>query len=328
MKISRLLLVAALSAGLAAHAQPGDKKLLTVNLFGENLSLQPNSAFQKLSQALKGQGGASGFDIQPVAAPLSSMAFDGVVGGRVQAMWAQSAFFSSRNYALTLFSSPPFVSSERYVKWRALPETVRLADAVYAKMGLKAVPCSIIDANMDFVLRRVPDGDYAYRGARVVMTGPLQEAYAASGIMPLAIPIGEVPRAMQAGTVDGAYAYSPHESIELKLYESTKALVHPSSVRSFFAIDLIFNLKAWTELSAPDKAGIESVCRKMITETLASSRKLAAEAVEKYRKAGVPVMQLPDTETQAIRAKWEEMAARRSAFEPDFSELYKSLYEK
>jgi TRAP-type mannitol/chloroaromatic compound transport system substrate-binding protein len=328
MKSLKLLGLAVAFGCSTAMAQPIERQLLSTNVFGNLPSLQPNLAFQKFTVALKNLPNGRGFNVQSVGPPSPHFAFDNVSSGKTQMMWTQSAYFSSKEYSLTLFTYPPFVSAERYVQWRALPETVRMADGIYAKLGLKAIPCSIIDSNMDFVLRRVPDGDYAFRGARVVMVGPLQEIYAASGITPIAIPLGEIARSMETGTVDGGYSYSPHESIGLKLYESAKALIHPSRVRSFFSIDLLFNLKFWTDLTESDQAAIHDTCRNLVAETLVSSRKLSSEAVERYKKAGVVVMQLPDDETQAMRQKWEEVAAKRTAFEPAFGQLYKSLYAK
>ena len=133
---------------------------------------------------------------------------------------------------------------------------------------------------------------------------------------------------MEAGVIDGAYTYSPYDSIELRFYESTKALVFPSRVRSFFAVDLLINLEFWTALPESDRSAIEGICKDLVTETLASSKKLASDAAEKYRSAGIPVITLPDGDTELMRQKWDEIAAKRSLFEPAFAQLFKSLYAK
>jgi TRAP-type mannitol/chloroaromatic compound transport system substrate-binding protein len=290
--------------------------------------LQPNLAFEKFSKSLKSISAGSRFELKPSGGLPPTFAFESVSGAKVQMIWTQSAYFSSKEYAFTLLSYPPFIESERYLQWRRAPDTIRLVDGLYSKYGLKSIPCSVIDSNMDFVLRQTPDGDYQYRGARIAVVGPLQEIYSANGIVPIAIPLGETVRSMQTGTIDGAYAYSPYDSIELRFYEATKALVFPSKVRSFFVIDLLINLEFWTALPESDQRAIEGVCKSLVTETLSSSKKLANDAAEKYRSAGVPVITLPESDTAQMRLKWEEIAAKRSLFEPVFGQLFKSLYAK
>jgi len=291
-------------------------------------ALQPKLAFESFSKLLTSVSMVSGFELQAPSGLPPTFAFESAASGKVQMAWSQSAYFSAKEYAFTLFTYPPFVTSERYIEWRSTPETTKLADGLYAKYGLKAIPCSVIDANMDFVLRKAPDADYQYRGARISMIGPLSEIYAASGIAPIALPLSEGPRAMETGTIDGAYAYSPYDSIELRHYEATKALVYPSKIRSFLAIDLLINLEFWTSLPEADQKSIEGICKKLVTETRESSKKLSRDAAEKYKSAGVPVITLPEKETELVRQKWEEIAAKRSLFEPVFAQLFKSLYVK
>lgn len=315
----------------ASHvvAQDAGRQLVAANAFSTTLgAVQVNQAFARFGQSLVSATPARPFRIKMVDPFPASSAFDGVSTGSIQMMWAASANFVPKEYAFTLLSHPPFISLERYLQWRSEPSTFTAVDALYSKHGMKALPCTVIDSGLDFVLRRVPVGDYQFRGAKIGMFGPLREIYAGAGIIPIAMPYSEIVRGMETGVIDGAYAISPHESIELRLYESTKAVVFPSTIRGYLVVDLMMNLAFWNSLDASDRTAIEGVCRRLVSETVASSRKLAGDAIERYRKAGILIMTLPEPETQAIRQKWDEVAAKRAAFEPVFEQLYKSLYAK
>jgi len=284
--------------------------------------------FRQFTQHLVEATPGKPFNIQMAEPFPSASSFENLSSGKLQLMWIASAAFVTKEYAFTLLSHPPFVSLDRYLQWRAQPMTVKAVDSLYAKYEMKALPCAVIDGNPDFVLRRVPDADYRLKGAKVGMNGPLREIYAATGITPIALPVSELARSMETGILDGVHTFSPHETIELRLYDYTKAVIYPSAVRGFTVTELMMNLAFWNGLDASDRAAIEGVCRRMVSESIKSSRKLADDAIERYRKAGTVVMTMSELDVQLIRQKWEEVAAKRAAFEPAFEQLYKSLYDK
>lgn len=290
-------------------------------------SVQPNIFLKSFMESMSKATTDPSFRFRLQTQLPSSIALDNLSNGQLKMMWTQSVNFSSKEFAFMLLTSPPFIGVDRYIEWRSMPSTKTTVDNLYSKYGIKAIPCAAVDSNMDFVLRKVPEGENQYRGARIAMSGPYQELYAAIEIAPIAIPLGEVPRSLQTGTIDGAYTYSPYDSIEFRIYDSTKAIIHPSLVRSFFVIDLLFNQTYWEELQVSSREAVERTCRKLLADSAVTSRNLSLEAVEKYRKAGVTFMSLPQNETEVVRAKWEEIAAKRGTFEPPFAALYKSLYK-
>jgi TRAP-type C4-dicarboxylate transport system substrate-binding protein len=182
--------------------------------------------------------------------------------------------------------------------------------------------------HMDFLMRRLPDSEYQFKGARVAVGPPAPEVYGATGMFTVGIPVTEVYRALETGVIDGAYAITPHESIQWRLFEFSKVLYFPSEVRSFVVLDLMVNLKYWTELPSSDRLGIEQVCSQSIQDSLSRSRKLALDGADKYNKAGTPVMTLPAQDVAGMQAKWLEVVAKQSAFDPVFESLYKSMYGK
>lgn len=84
----------------------------------------------------------------------------------------------------------------------------------------------------------------------------------------------------------------------------------------------------WNELSSSDRLGIEQVCSQSIQDSLSRSRKLALDGADKYNKAGIPVVPLPAQDVAVMQAKWLELVAKQSAFDPVFESLYKSMYGK
>lgn len=330
MKLSLLLSCVLALTVTALAAQTTTTEIPVANTFPSTVpGLQPNldlSAFARHLNKYLSEKSGSTMVVKPTTPLPPSAALSYVASGRVPMAWTQSSSFTDKEFGFLLLGQAPFVSAERYLEWRADPATVIAADALYAKYGVKAMPCSVVDSNMDFLLRKLPDGDYQFRGAKVAMTGPFRDVYTATGIVPMALPFGELRNVLNKGLVDGAYAWTPHESIELALYESTGVLYFPSQVRSFFVIDLLLSPKFWNDLQAQERTAIEMVCGQLIKETLVSSRKYAADAVEKYKKASIPVLPLPDQEVAAMRAAWNQIAGKRATFDPAFEALFKSLY--
>ncbi len=251
-----------------------------------------------------------------------------LAAGNVQMMVTQGSYYSNTELAFLLLSSPPFMPAEKFLKWRQSSEGEGLANAIYAKYGVKSMPCFVIDANMDFVARR-PLGDmYTLNGAKIAIPGTVGSLYSATGASAFALPFSELRTTLEKGLIDGAYTWTPHESIELQLYESVQALYAPSVVRSFFVADLLISLRFWNGLSPAEQESIASACSRLRTETQATSQKLAAQAMAKYQAGGILVAQLPDGAVEAIRKKWEDTAQKRAVFDANFQAIYKSLYER
>lgn len=282
---------------------------------------------QRLNKYFSEQSGAT--RVVKTASPMpSTVAWSYMASGRVSMMWTLSSYFTDKDMRLLLLGQPPFITAEDFLRWRNSPATSAIAETVYAKLGVKSIPCSIVDSNMDFALRRLPGEDYRFTGAKVAMTGVYRDIYAAMGVSPMALPFGEFRSLLEKGLIDGAHTWTPHESIALTLYDSIKVLYWPSQARRFFAVDLYVSQKFWNELTTQDQSAIETICRQLVEETLVSSKKYAADAVEKFRKASIPVMPLPDKEVDAMRGAWYQIASKRSAFDPAFETLFNSLYRR
>lgn len=329
MKHQKILALILFSFCTLAVAQNEIKKINILNSFQRwpqdvQHNVYLNSFVEKISKQITGAriGVYSG---EPLT---SAQAFDYVGNGRATMMWTQSSFLSAKEYSFALLSQPLFISSQQFFKWRATPVAAQSIGKLYEKYGVKTLPCAAIDGHMDFVMRRLPDSDYQFKGAKVAVGPPAPEVYGATGMYTIGIPVTEIYRALEKGLIDGAYAITPHESIQWRLFEFSKILYFPSEVRSFVVLDLMVNLKYWNELSSADRYSIEQVCTQSIQDSLSRSRKLALDGVDKYKKADIPVIPLPAQDVAVMQAKWLEVVAKQSAFDPVFESLYKSMYGK
>jgi TRAP-type mannitol/chloroaromatic compound transport system substrate-binding protein len=329
MKPQKILALILFSFCTLAFAQNEIKKINIVNSFQRwpqdvQHNVYLNSFVEKISKQITG----TRFGVYSGDPITTTNAFEYVGNGRATMMWTQSSYLSSKEYSFALLSQPLFMSSQQFFKWRGTPMAVQSIDKLYEKYGVKALPCAAIDMHMDFLMRRLPDNDYQFKGAKVAIGPPATEVYAATGMHTNNIPVTETYRALEMGTIDGAYTFTPHESIQWRIFEFSKVLYFPSVVRSFAVLDLMVNLKYWNELSSADRFSIEQVCTQSIQDSLSRSRKLALDGADKYKKAGIPVMALPAQDVMAMQAKWLEVVAKQSAFDPMFESIYKSLYGK
>lgn len=329
MKHQKILVLFLFSFCTLAFSQNEIKKINILNSFQRwpqdvQHNVYLNSFVEKISKQITG----ARIGVYLGEPLTSAQAFDYVGNGRATMMWTQSSYLSSKEYSFALLSQPLFISSQQFFKWRVTPIAAQNIDKLYEKYGVKSIPCAAIDMHMDFLMRRLPDSDYQFKGARVAVGPPAPEVYAATGMYTINIPVTEAYRALEMGTIDGAYAFTPHESIQWRLFEFSKVLYFPSEVRSFVVLDLMVNLKYWNELSPTDRLGIQQVCSQSIQDSLSRSRQLALDGVDKYNKAGISVMTLPAQDVAVMQAKWLEVVAKQSAFDPMFESLYKSMYGK
>lgn len=284
-----------------------------------------NTAYDDLVKEI--QAKLPGLQLNPHGgASMTHNDLENLAAGKLQMMLTSGSFYINTEYAFLLLSSPPFVAADDFLAWRRSPEGQELADALYAKHGVKSLPCVAIDANMDFVTRRPLGDEYMLKGAKIGMTAPFGNLYAATGMSFAALPFSELRNTMEKGLIDGAYAWTPHESIELQLYEAAQALYTPSVIRRFFVVDLLVGLRFWKELPESSRKTIAATCTRLANETLNTSRRRAAVAIEKFRAGGIQVAPLPDEPVEAIRRKWGEVAEKRGVFDRHFQTIFQSLY--
>lgn len=285
-----------------------------------------NDAFADLVKSLQGELPGLRFRIQ-TGSTMTANDLPNLAAGRPPQMLLSAAgYYANAEYGFLLLNTPPFVSADKLIEWRLSDAGVILTDALYSKQGVKGLPCVAIDGNMDFLTRRPINSEYGLNGAKIAMPAPLGPLYAATGASFFAFPLGELRVALEKGTIDGTHFWTPHESIEMQLYEVAQAVYAPSEIRSIFVADLMVGRNFWESLPTNSQRTIAATCKRLLRETLTTSRRLAAVAIEKYRAGGIPVQPLPAELVAAIRKKWEETAAKRAIFDPSFQAIHKSLY--
>jgi TRAP-type mannitol/chloroaromatic compound transport system substrate-binding protein len=311
----------------AALAQGIPGEIAILNKFRPLQALTTiNDAFADLAKTLQAELPGHRFRIQSGSTMTANDLPNLAAGRPPQMILSAAGYYANAEYGFLLLNTPPFVSADKLIEWRLSDAGVNLTDALYAKQGVKGLPCVAIDGNMDFLTRRPISSEYGLKGTKIAMPAPIGPLYAATSASFFAFPLGELRIGLEKGLIDGAYFWTPHESIEMKLYEAAQAVYAPSEIRPVFVADLMVGLHFWESLPENSRQTITATCQRLLRETLMTSRRRAAAAIEKYRAGGIPVEPLPAEAVAAIRKNWEETAAKRAIFDPVFQSMHKSLY--
>ncbi|MDK2870733.1 MAG: hypothetical protein PWQ16_85 [bacterium] len=145
------------------------------------------------------------------------------------------------------------------------------------------------------------------------------------------MPVGEVFEAMHRGVIDAYEAASPAVNWTMGLQEAGKYIYlspvrHPYEWNPFF-----FNKKKWEQIPKDLQRIIESAWTEEAFIYYAKAIKADLEALDKFRKAGVQVLQLPKEIEDAFIAeadKYYAEQAKKDPFTAKVLESYNGFREK
>lgn len=281
------------------------------------------SVARQASEATAGR-----FQIQPFAAGEIVPSFgvlDAVQAGTLEMAHTSSHYFYGKDPAFVFDTGLPFGLTERQHKqWLAEGGAQQLRD-FFAGYKVRAIPCgSSGEAPMDGWFRKEIRSSADLGGMKWRIGGMAAAVLTKQGVVPQAIPGGEIYPSLEKGLIDASSWIGPYDDERLGFNKVARYYYTASLYRAPLMLSLYINLDAWNRLPAAYQTLLETACQRATDETRATYVEQNAQALRRLQAAGAQIRSLPPAATAALdRAAttvFEESAARSTAFQ--------SIYER
>ncbi|MBI2206774.1 MAG: hypothetical protein HYU41_23300 [Candidatus Rokubacteria bacterium] len=271
-------------------------------------------------------GGRIQLEVLPAGAIVPVIALLEAVGrGHVTLGWASPATFAAKDPAFGLIGSIPFgPDAAGYTVWRNRPDIRRIVDDLYARFGVKGLSCGVTNSVTDLWSAKPLTAASDLKALRVSprFWGPI---FARAGASPVTLPAGELVPAMERRMVDAAVGYGAAVDEGFGLPDVARFNYYPGVLAPAYGIDLIVQKSAWDAIGGRGQQVVEQACVGMQKKAMASTDQADAQALARFRGAGIAVQPLPQPIKALLRQGWEAHAAETALRSPAFAELLRSL---
>ena len=136
---------------------------------------------------------------------------------------------------------------------------------------------------------------------------------------------GEIFPALEKGTIDAAEFSTPAADQTKGFGKVAEFNYFPGWHQQATINELLINKDVWNQLSDAQRAQIELVCQASVTNSLAYSESLQADAMKENIADGVQVKYWSDDMLQQFEDSWQAVAVEKSASDPFFKKVWDDL---
>jgi TRAP-type mannitol/chloroaromatic compound transport system substrate-binding protein len=202
-----------------------------------------------------------------------------------------------------------------------------LARELFADYGIHNVPCLLIPPEASGWFRGEIRSVADFEGLRMRFFGLGAKVMQKLGVQTVQLPPGEIPAALQSGSIDAAEFSLPVIDLPLKLHAVAKYYYFPGWHQQATFFDLYINKARWSRLSDSQQEIIESACGDTIRQMIAVGEARQWQALNELRAQGVQVRRWAPEILVAFEAAWRQVASEESQANPSFRKVNAS-YEQ
>lgn len=310
-------------------AVPAAKKvtLKMTSVFPSSLALLGDTG-KKLSQSVQ-RLSAGTLEIkffEPGALVPGLEAIPAVSKGSVEAAWSAPGFFAGTDVTFNFFSTVPFgPDAPELLAWLYHGGGQELADEMFAKHNIKAIPCAINPPQGSGWFRQEIKTVDDLKGLKMRFFGLGARVLDKVGVATQLLAPGDIFQALQLGTIDATEFAMPSSDENFGLYQVAKYYYLPGWHEPSSLLHLFVNLDVWNRLSDHHKAVLEIACGDSLRDSLARGEAMQAPALRRMRdKHGVRIISWSPEILDAYRKAWQEVVAEESEANPMFKKVYES----
>jgi TRAP-type mannitol/chloroaromatic compound transport system substrate-binding protein len=191
----------------------------------------------------------SGGEIVPPFQTLGAVA-----NGTIQMGQGYTTYWAGQSAAIQFFGPLPFgLNSQEQNAWMYYGGGLELFEKTYEKLGVVGFPNGQTSVQSAGWYNKEINTLADYKGLKMRVGGIGGKVLQALGGTPVAMPLGEVPQAMQSGAIDAIEFVGPFNDMSFGLYKVAKFYYWPGWLEPSGQYDVFINPKAWETLSASEK---------------------------------------------------------------------------
>ena len=241
--------------------------------------------------------------------------FDAVSAGDAHMGHAASHYWMEKIPAAAFFSGVPFgMTAVEMNAWFYYGGGLELWRELYAPFGVIPFAAGNAGMQMGGWFRKPVHKPADFRGLRMRIAGLGGEVLAKLGATPVATPVKDVVKALQAGSLDAAEFVGPRIDMAMGLHKAAKYYYTPGWHEPASPVECIVNQKAWQRLPGDLQAIVASACQAMNNDLFAEMTADNALALETLAdQHGVVLSRFPDAVLETLHDRTGEVLAGYAA---------------
>ena len=219
---------------------------------------------------------------------------DGVQSGTVEMAHTAPYYFVGKDETFALGCTIPFgLNSRQMSAWMYEGNGLKLMREFYAKYNIVNFPGGNTGAQMGGWYRKPIKSLADLKGLKMRTAGFAGKVMERMGVVPQALPGGEIYQALEKGVLDAAEWVGPYDDQKLGFYKVAPYYHFPGWWEGGPQLDFFINQKAWDALNPEYKAMVEAAASHAHTEMQARYDARNPLALKQLVAAKTELVQFP-----------------------------------
>lgn len=250
---------------------------------------------------------------------------DAVREGKVPAGYTWLGYDQGKIPASPLLGAVPFgMEPWEYIAWWYDAGGRELAEALYAKYGVRPLLCGLIGPETAGWFRQPIDDLSDLAGLKIRFAGLGGKVIERLGASVTMLPGGEIFQALEKGAIDATEFSLPNVDEALGFDRVAKLNYYPGWHQTYTASHLVIHEQRWQAITPAQRAILETACTAGVTRNLAKSEAKQGPVLAGFAAKGVTAVRLPLPILRELQAVADEVLAEEAANDDDFRRIHDS----
>ena len=248
---------------------------------------------------------------------------DAVQNGTVEMAHTAPYYFFGKDETFALACAIPFgLNSRQMTAWMYEGNGLKLMREFYANYNIVSFPMGNTGAQMGGWYRKPIKSLGDLKGLKMRTAGFAGKVMERMGVVPQALPGGEIYQALEKGTIDAAEWVGPYDDQKLGFYKVAPFYHYPGWWEGGPQLDLYINNKAYDSLSAENKAIVEAAASHAHTVMQARYDARNPEALKQLVAAKTKLVVFPKAVLDLAFKESMALYSELSAKNPNWKKVY------
>jgi TRAP-type mannitol/chloroaromatic compound transport system substrate-binding protein len=248
---------------------------------------------------------------------------DGVQQGTVEAAHTCAYYFFGKDDTFAMGTAIPFgLNSRQLTSWMYHGNGLKLFREFYDQYNIINFPCGNSGAQMGGWFRKEIKGVSDLNGLKFRVGGFAGKVLTKLGVVPQAIPGGEIYQALERGTIDACEWVGPYDDEKLGFQRVAPFYYYPGWWEGGAQIDVYINKNAFNALSPENQAIVTAAAAQAHSDMQAKYDALNPQALKRLVAGGTKVVAFPKSTMDAAFKASMELYTELSDTNPNWKKIY------
>lgn len=246
-------------------------------------------------------------------------------GEQVEAGYTWMGYDMARLPAVPLLAGGPFgVEPWEYMAWWYHGGGRVLAEELYDAVDVHPILCGIIGPETAGWFRNQITSLDDLNGLKIRFAGLGAKVLQKLGASVTMLPVAEMYRALENGTIDASESSLPEVDQKLRLSEVVKNNYFPGWHQTFTTMHLLVNREVWNETREDHKAMFNMACMAGTTYALSKSEAHQGPVIVRFEDTGVTPRRLPEPVLAELYRVTQEVLEEEATKDEMFRKIWES----